>query len=175
MTQSRDPRFHHCPDGETIGGFTVCAVGQHWNGINKKINRVRDGCRHSGDYLGHQISTAMRAAVATTGFCSKEEPREERKERDGSEQKASREERVCHLKAAMWAAEKLDTQPPSPRSHLDGAGRQESVVNNRGGRAVGRVKSDAPVAIKEKEKTKRRWKPGRKQQGLIDVSNCQRN
>lgn len=50
----------------------VCAVGQHGNGINKKINRGRDGGRHGCDYLGHQISTAMRASGGDRGFLLKE-------------------------------------------------------------------------------------------------------
>lgn len=83
------------------------------------------------------------------GFCLKGEPREGREGREGREQ---REERVRHLKAAVWAAEKLKAQPPSPGSHLHGAGRQESVGNNKGGRVVGRVKSDAAVAKKERKK-----------------------
>lgn len=82
-----------------------------------------------------------------------------------------REETVRHLKAAVWAAEKLE----APRSHLDRAGRQESVGNNRGGRAVGWVKSDEPVA-KNRKKNLPLWKPGRKQRCLIDNAfNRQRN
>lgn len=113
----------------------------------------------------------MRAAALTVGFCSKGGPREERK---GREEKDRREERVRHLKAAVWAAEKLEAQPPSPRSHLDGAGRQESVGNNKGGRVVSWVRSDAAVAKQEK-KIYSDENQVRKQQGLIDVSKCRRS
>lgn len=107
---------------------------------------MEDGGRHGCNYLGHQICAAMRAAVAETWRFS-HQGRGKTRKRAKREKREGREEIVRHLKAAVWAAEKLE----APRSHLDRAGRQESVGNNRGGRAVGWVKSDEPVAKNRKK------------------------
>lgn len=130
--QSRDPCIHRCPDGETRGGFMLCAVGQHGNGINKKMNRGRDGGRHGCDYLSHQISTAMRASGGDHGFLLKK--------------------RATIGKSASSQGGRVGGRgaPSAATSHLDGAGRQESVGTNKGGREVGWVKSDAAVGKKKK-------------------------
>lgn len=148
MMQSRDPCIHRRPDGEVRGGFTVNAVGQHGNGINKKINRGRDGgwrkawlqLSRSSNLRGDESSGGRDLAFLLKGR-GKTRKRAKREKREG------REEIVRHLKAGVWAAKKLE----APRSHLDRAGRQESVGNNRGGRAVGWVKSDEPVAKNRKK------------------------